>query len=106
MVLSISIGEPEVDSDVTLQALKAEQANCPWVRPKLMRAPVKSASAPSRNVRNIPFRNVVYFLEELDMAKKADNKIQGSGGAQGGHSKGSSKKEQGRKSSGNKKGGT
>jgi hypothetical protein len=39
-------------------------------------------------------------------AKKADNKIQGSGGDQGGSSKGSSKKEQGRKSSGNKKSGT
>ena len=40
------------------------------------------------------------------MAKKADNKVQGSGGDQGGRSKGSSKKEQGRKSSGNKKSGT
>jgi hypothetical protein len=38
--------------------------------------------------------------------KKADNKLQGSGGDQGGRSKGSSKKEQGRKSSGNKKSGT
>ena len=38
--------------------------------------------------------------------KKADNKLQGSGGAQGGRSKGSSKKEEGRKSSGNKKGAT
>jgi hypothetical protein len=38
--------------------------------------------------------------------KQADNKLQGSGGAQGGRSKGSSKKEQGRKSSGNKKSGT
>jgi hypothetical protein len=43
---------------------------------------------------------------EMIMAKKADNKIQGSGGDQGGRSKGSSKKEQGRKSSGNKKSGT
>jgi hypothetical protein len=46
------------------------------------------------------------FSKEIKMAKKADNKIQGSGGDQGGRSKGSSKKEQGRKSSGNKKSGT
>ena len=39
-------------------------------------------------------------------AKRADNKIQGSGGDQGGRKKGSSKQEQGRKSSGNKKSGT
>jgi hypothetical protein len=41
-----------------------------------------------------------------DKSKKADNKVQGSGGDQGGRSKGSSKKEEGRKSSGNKKSGT
>jgi hypothetical protein len=40
------------------------------------------------------------------MSKQADNKVQGSGGDQGGRSKGSGKKQQGRKSSGNKKGGT
>ena len=38
--------------------------------------------------------------------KRADNKVQGSGGAQGGRKKGSGKQEQGRKSSGNKKSGT
>ena len=37
---------------------------------------------------------------------KPDNKVQGSGGDQGGRTKGSSKKEQGRKSSGNKHSGT
>ncbi len=39
-------------------------------------------------------------------AKRADNKVQGSGGDQGGRKKGSGKQEQGRKSSGNKKSGT
>jgi len=38
--------------------------------------------------------------------KNADNKIQGSGGDQGGRKSGSGKKEQNRKSSGNKKSGT
>jgi len=38
--------------------------------------------------------------------QQADNKVQGSGGDQGGASKGSGKKEQGRKSSGHKKSGT
>jgi hypothetical protein len=38
--------------------------------------------------------------------ERADNKVQGSGGDQGGRKSGSSKKEQGRKSSGNKKQGT
>jgi len=37
---------------------------------------------------------------------EADNKVQGSGGDQGGRSKGSGKKEQNRKSSGHKKSGT
>ncbi len=48
------------------------------------------------------------MLEVTTMAKKdkADNKVQGSGGDQGGRQKGSSKQEQGRKSSGNKKSGT
>ena len=42
------------------------------------------------------------------MAQKQqkDNKVQGSGGDQGGRKAGSGKKEQGRKSSGNKKQGT
>jgi hypothetical protein len=55
----------------------------------------------------VPFR--VHSEGEESMAtksKKADNKIQGSGGDQGGRSKGRSKKEEGRKSSGNKKSGT
>jgi len=45
---------------------------------------------------------------ETVAGKKAqpDNKVQGSGGDQGGSSKGSGKKEQGRKSSGHKKSGT
>lgn len=37
---------------------------------------------------------------------KPDNKVQGSGGDQGGSKAGESKKAQGRKSSGNKKSGT
>ncbi len=40
------------------------------------------------------------------MAEKKDNKVQGSGGDQGGHRAGKSKKAEGRKSSGNKKQGT
>lgn len=52
------------------------------------------------------FLNLSSFSRYIEMAKKADNKIQGSGGDQGGRSKDSSKKEQGRKSSGNKKSGT
>lgn len=38
--------------------------------------------------------------------QRKDNKVQGSGGDQGGRKAGSGKKEQGRKSSGNKKQGT
>jgi hypothetical protein len=39
-------------------------------------------------------------------ANRADNKIQGSGGDQGGRTRGKSKKEEERKSSGKKKSGT
>jgi hypothetical protein len=42
----------------------------------------------------------------MSRKERADNKVQGSGGDQGGRKSGSSKKEQGRKSSGNKKQGT
>ena len=48
------------------------------------------------------------YHREVTLAsnKHKDNKVQGSGGDQGGRKAGSGKKEQGRKSSGNKKSGT
>ena len=42
----------------------------------------------------------------MSRKERADNKLQGSGGDQGGRKSGSGEKEQGRKSSGNKKQGT
>jgi hypothetical protein len=53
--------------------------------------------------------NGTQFAQPLRMAGKSskpDNKVQGSGGDQGGRTKGQSKKAEGRKSSGNKKSGT
>ena len=44
--------------------------------------------------------------QACQVKKKSDNKVQGSGGSQGGRTKGLSKQAEGRKSSGNKKSGT